>query len=192
MLDLKQIDQQILRASFLVGWFFMYPMGELLDSRNPNLPEGRRPILISDIDPLCGGKLAHRGAHVGEIRIHISGPKTDWLNQGCARPHARVRSDSPNAEICVARALVELHQMFPAKFTNHRDGLLAMWRNGDHIAPKHVTSLLRSTVIKNGLNPSAFPLHSLRAGGATALYRAAQDIDLAARFGRWETRPISA
>ena len=35
-------------------------------------------------------------------------------------------------------------------------------------------------------------MHSLRAGGAAALYRAAGDVDLVARMGRWETRSISA
>ena len=63
---------------------------------------------------------------------------------------------------------------------------------GGGIHPQRITALLRSTVTKNGHNPSAFSLHPLRAGGATALYRATKGIDLVALFGRWETQPIPA
>ena len=44
---------------------------------------------------------------------------------------------------------------------------------------------------QNGHIAPSFSLHPLTAGGATALYRATKDIDLAERFGRWETRSIS-
>ena len=191
MLDLKNSDQLTIWAAALLGWFFMLRMSEFTDNRGPLPPEGRHPILISDIDPLCKGELAKWGDRVDEITIHISGSKNDWLNQGCVRSHAKVSGDSPNSEIFAARALIELRKCYPAKF-NNRDAVLATWRNGGNINQPHITALLRAAVSKNGSDPAKYSLHSLRAGGATALYRATQDIHLVARFGRWKSSSISA
>ena len=73
MPGLMRIDRQILWATVLLGWFFMLRQSGLLDSENPLTPDGRLPILVSDIDPMCGGKLTRWGDHVGEIMVHISG-----------------------------------------------------------------------------------------------------------------------
>ena len=192
LLDLGQVGQQILWTSVLLGWVFMLRMGEFLDAKNPLTPDGRRPVLISDIDPLCDGKSTRWGKHVDEVMVHISGSQTDWLNQGCVWSHIRLATGSANQDICAARAIADLFTMFPAKFSKNRDAPLATWRNGGAIRPGHVTAKLRSAVTKNGENPSAYSIHSLRAGGATALYRETKEIALAARFGRWKTGSISA
>ena len=42
----------------------------------------------------------------------------------------------------------------------------------------------------NGVNPDLYALHSLRSGGATALYRATGDLDLVDRYGRWKSSSI--
>ena len=83
MPELMRIDQQILLTTVLRGWFFTLRLGGLLDARNPLTPDGRRPILVSDIDPMCGGELARLGDRVEEIMVRISGSKTDRPNQGC-------------------------------------------------------------------------------------------------------------
>ena len=62
MTDHTKIDQQILWITVLLGWFFMLRMGELFDNNDQNRPAGRHPILMSDIDPLYQGNLAHTGA----------------------------------------------------------------------------------------------------------------------------------
>ena len=123
MLDLHQIDQQILRATMIIGMFFMLRASEFLDAKNPLTPAGRRPILVPDIDLLRGGKLAHRGPRVGEVTLRISGSKTDWPNQGCVMSHTKVSLGAPNADICVVRALAELFARYPAKFSKNRDSI---------------------------------------------------------------------
>ena len=50
--------------------------------------------------------------------------------------------------------------------------------------------MIRMAVRLNGLNPDLYALHSLRCGGAAALYRATGDLDLVARFGRWKGNSI--
>ena len=191
MLNLDTSDQSTVWASTLLGWFFMLRMSEFLDTRGPTPPDDRHPLLVSDIDPLCAGVITHWGDHVDEVVIHISGSKTDWLNQGCIRSHFKVSGGSQNKDVCVVRALTDLYKRYPEKF-NNREVVFATWRNGEAIKPPHLTTLLRSAVLKNGADPSKYSIHSLRAGGATALYRATHDIDLVARFGRWKSASISA
>ena len=105
--------------------------------------------------------------------------------------HTRVAPGSANSDICAVGALAEFSSAYPAKFSKNTDAFLATWRNGDAIRPARVTAILLSAVSKNGGKPSAYSLHSLRVGGATALYRATKDIDLVARFDRWGGGPNS-
>ena len=83
--ELMRIDRQILLTTVQRGWFSTLRLGGLLDAENPLTPDGRRPILVSDIDPMCGGQLPRLGARVEEITVRISGPKTDRLNHRCVR-----------------------------------------------------------------------------------------------------------
>ena len=127
-----------------------------------------------------------------EVSIHIAGSKTDWVNQGCVRSHTQAKQGAPNDDICAVRARKLLHKEFPAKFSKRGDVPFATWRNGTDIKPADVTAILRAAVTKEGNdNTGLFSLHSLRSGGATALYRATRDIDLVARFGRWRSKCIS-
>ena len=71
------------------GFFFTMRMRVgLFGANDPNLHPGRRPILISDVDPLYRVRITHWGPHVGGIVLHISGPKADWRNHGCVREHS--------------------------------------------------------------------------------------------------------
>ena len=192
LLNLKDPDQIILWDSILLGWFFMLRMSEFLVNDDKNKPAGRHPLHVEDIEPLCQGTSTTWGDHVDEISIRISGSKTDWLNQGCVRSHTQVKRGAPNDDICVVSALKLLRKEFPAKFSKRRDVPFATWRDGAAIKPAAVTAILRAAVKQAGdENPMEFSLHSLRAGGATALYRATRDIDLVARFGRWRSKCIS-
>ena len=165
LLNLREADQLCLWVSILTGWFFMLRMSEFLVTNSKHTPPGRHPIYMEDVQPLCNGSPTHWGNHVDEISIHISGSKTDWLNQGCVRSHTRVSSDSPNADICVVQAYVDLFNEHPVKFTKYTDRPVASWRNGDSIPQEAVTALLRAAASANGNSPAAYSLHSLRSGG---------------------------
>ena len=192
MLDLRVIDQRIVWCSVLLGWFFMLRMSEFLTTNNKNMSADRHPIYMRDIEPRYQGQAAHWGPRVDEISLFISGSKTDWLNAGCIRPHTKIPEGQPNCELCVVRALCELHVVYPNKFALATGSPFAAWKGGGAITGGHITALLRSAVFRKGANPGAYSLHSLRAGGATALYQATRDVELVARFGRWKTKSISA
>ena len=102
MLDLKIADQQIVRRTSLMGWFFMPRMVGILVNPDKNMSEDRHPIHMRDVEPMANGQSAHRGPHVDEISGHISGSKTDWANAGCVRPRAKIAPIRP-VRICVLR-----------------------------------------------------------------------------------------
>ena len=143
---------------------------------------------MKDIEPLPHGLKTHWDAHVGEISIRISGPKTDWVRQGCARSHTVVPLAPSNSDICVVRALIELHERFPPKLAIGLKNAFDTRMGGSPSAGAHSASLLRSAVFENGPDPGAFSLHSLRSGGATAIYLAARDVELVAMVGRWRAK----
>ena len=159
--------------------------GGLIDANNPLAPDARRPILVSGVDPICGGRLARWVARVEETNARISGPKTDRVNQGCVRSYTRSGPGSRNADICVAQALVGLFALYAGKLSKDTVGLvcaLAKWGRSPSATHDSAITIDRG---RNGHNPSSFSPHSLREGGATALYRASKGGDLVALFGRW-------
>ena len=192
VLELGIIDQQIVWCAALLGWFFMLHMSEFLYTKNKNMSADRHPLYMRDIEPRCVGQATHWGPHVDEVSVHIAGSKTDWLNAGCIRSHTRVPLTEPNSDLCVVRALCKLYEAYPQKFRTSREKPFATWKSGGHVTSGHLTALLRAAVYRRGSNPGAYSLHSLRAGGATALYQATKDVELVARFGRWKTKSISA
>ena len=187
-------DSVTLWCTVSIAWFFMLRMSEYLE-KGPSDKYGRlgrRPLLMHEIEPLCGGKRVDWSGDVDEISIFISGSKTDWLNQGMVRSHNTTPLSEPNSHLCPVRGLVKLWELAPSKFQRNTDRAFATWRSGKPIQADRLVAVLRLAVFKQGLNPNAFSLHSLRAGGATALYRATGNIELVARMGRWRTSSISA
>ena len=144
-------------------------MGEIVFTTNPNVGKEEHPLLMRDIAPLFMGVRTHWGEHVGEVSIYISGSKTDWLNQGCVRLHPIIPLGSTNADLRAARALVKLHATYPCKFHMWVEKVFPSWRAGSAIQGRALTALLRSAVFKRGLNPGAYSLHSLRAGGESII-----------------------
>ena len=192
--DWNNPDSVTLWCSISIAWFFMLRMSEYVDKGPADRygKYGRHPLRMNEIEPLSGGKRTLWSSEVDEISIYISGSKTDWLNQGTVRSHNRIPANEPNAHLCPVRSLVRLWELAPSKFQRNTDRVFATWRSGKPIKADRFVAMLRMAVFKQGMNPSAFSLHSLRAGGATALYRAAGNIELVARMGRWKTSSISS
>ena len=140
---------------------------------------------MDEIEPMRNGKRVERPGDIGEIAIYNSGPKTDWLNQGMVRSHNIIPQGTKNAHLFPVRGLMKMRKLCPAKFHRNNDRVFASWRSGRAIRPGRALSLLRMAVFDQGMNPTSFSLHSLRAGGATALYRATGNIELVDRMVRW-------
>ena len=163
----------------------MLRMGEFLKTNNKNMSDGRLPNLMRDVEPLADGRMANWGNHVDEISVHIAGPKTDWANQGCIRPHKIIPLGPNNSDLCAERALIDLYEACPGKFPMSTENIFSPWRTGNYINSGHLDAHMRSAVYKKGAGHASFLLHSIRAQGATALHHATKDVELVARIGRW-------
>ena len=195
-IDWSSSDSVTIWCTISIAWFFMLRMSEYLElpTRGDASVEAkaRRPLTMDEIEPMIDGKRCEWSEDVNEISIYISGSKTDWLNQGMVRSRNLIPDDVEHHHLCPVRGLIKLWKLRPSKFHRNSDCTFATWKSGKRIQQDRVVSLLRMAVFAQGLNPAAFSLHSLRAGGATALYRATGNIELVARMGRWKTSSISA
>ena len=153
--------------------------------------EIRHPLLKGEIDPFSGGRRSGWVGRSAEISICIAGAKTDCLNRGTISSRNMIPDGGKNTHLCPVRHLVKLWKICPPKC--HMDGVWVSesWMSGKPIKPDRAVSLLGVAVSQQCLHPSAFSIHSLRAGSATALYRATGDIGLVARIGRCGTSSIS-
>ena len=52
--------------------------------------------------------------------------------------------------------------------------------------------MLEQAAIEVGMDPDRFRSHSLRLGGATALYHVKPDLEFVKRFGRWSSSSFHA
>ena len=84
----------------------------------------------------------------------------------------------------------QLYELVPERFRSDKEKVFARWVSDLLIADIQATRILKTAVTMNGMNPDLYALHSLRSGGATALYRATGDLDLVARYGRWKSSSI--
>ena len=127
------------------------------------------------------------GATAGEpdsvtILIHTS--KTDKFSGGCARTH-RASGRAPRCPVSVVARLV---MAFPERFEEgspeHRLPLFR-WEDGTRMTREDLKNWVRLMMVAEGLPGKRGNSHSLRSGGATALYAATRDIEVVRRWGRW-------
>ena len=64
---------------------------------------------------------------------------------------------------------------------------LLVWSDGRPLARQEIQTLLELAAKKHGVDPQHIGSHSLRFGGATALWAAYRDTGLVGRWGRWAT-----
>ena len=114
--------------------------------------------------------------------IFINRSKTDQYNFGCCRNHSATGND-----LCPVRALAELERPGPQRWSS--EGNLPLFRE-ERWGPtrrQDVKALLDEAAEAAGIHPSHLGSHSLRIGGATAMYHAVPDLERLKRFGRWKS-----
>ena len=180
-LDLDTIDGAATWAAIVTAFFFMLRASEYL--ADPGKPwRDSRVLFGRDVTPRLEGEAKKTFAGADEVVVFIRGSKTDQYNFGCCRNHYTTRN-----ELCPVRALEALERLTPERWGEEGD--LPLFRKGDGapITRQEVKGLLESAAIAAGIHPSHVGSHSLRIGGATAMYHAVPDLEKLKRFGRWKT-----
>ena len=62
---------------------------------------------------------------------------------------------------------------------------LFRFRDGTYVKREHVQHYLVLAGVALGVSPDRMGSHSLRIGGATAMYHVVKDLSVVQRFGRW-------
>ena len=181
-------DRAIIWAAIALGFFFLLRASEYLKPNHPSRSNkgllGRHVLLCREGKPVSQSdfRLAD------EVKVEIQGSKTDIYNRGEHRNHFVSQVVSHGARLCVVEAIIILCSHFPDRFFgNARDDFLLRDIKGDLITREEIQALLQIAAEKVGAEPGDYGSHSLRFGGASALWAAFHDTGLVKRWGRWAT-----
>ncbi len=157
-------DETRVWVAIVLGYFFLLRVSELLELRQEDVQARRGEEWCSD------------WALADSATVLIRGSKTDQFNLGCLRSQHRVGGTlcPVGAMKLWARVAHGDEPIFDAKGLHaKRDGRT------------RIQNWLRTAATAVGLPPGRVGTHSLRIGGATALYNAGWELGAIQRFGRW-------
>ena len=179
--NLAEGDAAALSAATKVGYFFLLRASEYLVSSAPwsydAVLHGR------DVVGRKEGVEQKGFSQADEVVIYIKRSKTDQLNVGCLR-----NLFATGEVLCPVEALKELEKCFPERTKgNQLDMPLFRYSEGSPVKREHIQYYLGLAAIAVGIPAEKMGSHSLRIGGATALYHSCGDLQRVRRFGRWES-----
>jgi len=123
-----------------------------------------------------------------EVRLEIQGSKTDIYNKGEFRNHFLSTVEKDGELLCVVDAVINLCAHCPSRFfgSDKFDPLL-LDADQEIVSRETIGMLLRIAAEQTGADGGDYGTHSLRFGGASALWAAFHDTGLVKRWGRWAT-----
>ena len=177
----------LLWAAVCLGFFFLLRASEFLEV-GYRLPHrglfGRHAVLQRNGKPVSLSELAQ----ADELVLTVQSSKTDIFNKGETRNHFRVpRIKGEDAPLCVVEAVCMLFHHFPGRMPGNTDQDLPLLTelNGKLMTREAVQTALQLAARALGFNAERLGSHSLRFGGASALWAAYHDSGLVRRWGRW-------
>ena len=173
-------DAAMVVAAMEVAWFFMLRAKEYADSNGVD-----QDMVLRG----CDLRFSHDGlpAEVGcasEVCLQFRKTKSDQVGFG----DSKLLKATGKRHLCpVWRLSNGCGRSFPtASWSTTRRGL-GRCSGG---ALGRCSSGWRSRTSSAGLPEARFMSHSLRIGGATALYQATMDVELVKRMGRWSSSAV--
>ena len=134
--------------------------------------------------PRHNGQRVATFAEADEVVCTIRGSKTDQLNRGEVRNHFR----TSNPEFCVVEACAEVERHNPRAFKEEGELPICRWPDGSPVLRSDIAAVLVQAAKEEGVDAKDIGTHSLRFGGASALYAAFKDTGLVQRWGRWASQ----
>ena len=116
------------------------------------------------------------------VQIYIRSSKTDQTAEGV---HLRLGKSGIN-RLCPVNAAWSL-LMDAASRKAHEDEPLCSWATGKTITAEDMNLFTKHAAYVCGEEPNQFSTHSLRSGGATALFRGGASDLAIQKFGRWSS-----
>ena len=183
--DAAYADSVMVMASMVTAWFFMLRAKEYCDSNGVDYDMVLRG---TDLRFTTDGKV-EPGKEPNEITMQFRKTKSDQLAFG----ESKTLKATGRRHLCPVEALVRMRRKWPTRFQKgHSDSLkpLFRWASGQALRRTEVQSFLQQAARGVGLPPERFMSHSLRIGGATALYQSTGEIEVVKRMGRWSSSAV--
>eukprot|EP00913_Durusdinium_trenchii_P011460 g10760.t2 len=180
--SLSRCDQVIIWAAIMVGFFFLLRASEFLITIGRTW--GRtRTLKGSDVEARKDNQQVTNFHVAEEVVIYLKGSKTDQYNQGTVRNQFKSGS-----ELCVVSALADYQSMKPERFAGAEENQpLFRLEDGNPLQRGDIQNLIQLAAVADGQSTTRYGSHSLRIGGATAMYQTTKDLDVVKRYGRWNS-----
>lgn len=179
----KTAEGSLLWAAICFGYFFLLRASEYLGVgyTDPNRGLRGRDVILKEEGVPVG---LERVGYADEVVLTIRGSKTDIYNRGEVRNHFK-----SGDVLCPVSSAVALFKQFPQRYNNGGDALGPLFRTGDgQVIPRQaVTALLEAAARALHMPEGDFGTHSLRFGGASAIWAAYGDSTMVKRWGRWSS-----
>ena len=123
-----------------------------------------------------------RFADADEVMLTLHDSKGDQRNEGQTRNLFR-----PGEDLCPIRIFSELQRRWPRRWKGGAHLPLFRKEDGSMVRREDVVRLVRVSAEACGDDPSEVDGHSVRRGGATALFKGGVEFPRIMRFGRWHS-----
>ena len=164
----------------MLGFFFMLRASEYLVQSDRSWSV-ERVLHGDDISLRHNNEEIREISDATEVVIHIKGSKTDQYNVGTTRNQYKM-----GARLCPVQATTRIFVQHPQRMKGNETHLPVMrWEDGSPISRVSIQNLLELSAVATGQDPSEIGSHSLRIGGASAMYHSVPDLQAVRRFGRW-------
>ena len=177
----KNQEASLLCKALALGFFFLLRASEYLDV---GYQDPKRGLRGSDVTLKLNGKALELGRIVeaDEVTLLVRGSKTDIYNRGQMRNHFKT-----SGKVCAVKAMITLYQHFPQRYQGGAETEELLFRASDEkpIPRAAIQALIERAAKALNLPGGDLGTHSLRFGGASALWAQYQDTALVKRWGRW-------
>ena len=177
--QVHHFDAVMLNAVLQTAWFFVLRAKEFCDSNGVDFEMILRGV---DLKFLCSSD------QVDGVTLQFRKTKVDQEAFG----ECKTLYVSGIPEVCVVTALLKFKAVAPQRFGSGCEALkpLFRWSSGRMLTRGQVQNVLQKAATACGLPAGRFMSHSLRIGGASALFQSTGEIELVKRNGRWSSSAV--
>ena len=180
-----KIDCVMLRSAVTLAWFFMLRAKEYADSGGVDMGMIVRGC---DIKLSKDGENTRCGEEANELTLQFRKTKADQQSFG----ESKTVVATGVLGLCPVEPMVKFRDVAPHRFGEHPEAVqpLFKWTKGTTLKRLEIQALLQRAAVAQNLPPSRFMSHSLRIGGASALFQATGEIETVKRAGRWSSSTV--
>ena len=179
-----RVNCRMLQAALLTAWFFMLRVREFADSGGV---DEEMVLRGQDIQLSANGEPVREGQLAEEVTLQFRKTKSDQTAFGTCKTMLRTGVEG----VCVVAALERLKEVAPRRFGGP-ESLQPLFRSSSGAVLKRleIQAILQKAAKAVGLPAERFQSHSLRIGGASALFQATGEVEVVKRTGRWTSGSV--